>query len=46
MASGLRVEVRGDPRLGLDVDNPDDVAHPALVPLLPPWLRTSLANRR
>ncbi len=46
MATGLRVEVRGDPRLGLDVDNPDDVTHPALASLLPPWLRTSLDNRR
>ena len=27
---GLRVEVRRDPRLALDVDTPDDLAHPAL----------------
>ena len=30
LATGLRVEVRGDPRLAIDVDNPDDLAHPAL----------------
>ena len=46
MAAGARVEVRRDPRLALDVDNPDDVMHPALLPHLPAWLRTSLANRR
>jgi 2-phospho-L-lactate guanylyltransferase len=47
MASGAhRVEVRADPRLALDVDNPDDLTHPALVPLLPTWLQTILANRR
>ncbi|MET0145689.1 MAG: 2-phospho-L-lactate guanylyltransferase [Ilumatobacteraceae bacterium] len=46
MALGARVEVRCDPRLALDVDTPDDVTHPALFPLLPEWLRTSLASHR
>jgi 2-phospho-L-lactate guanylyltransferase len=46
MESGYRVEVRGDPLLALDVDTPDDLAHPLLAALLPPWLRTILASRR
>jgi 2-phospho-L-lactate/phosphoenolpyruvate guanylyltransferase len=46
LATGLRVEVRGDPRLAIDVDNPDDLAHPALATILPAWLRTILASRR
>jgi 2-phospho-L-lactate guanylyltransferase len=44
--SGFRIEVRNDPRLALDVDNPDDLAHPLLVDVLPQWLRTILASRR
>jgi 2-phospho-L-lactate/phosphoenolpyruvate guanylyltransferase len=43
---GLRVEVRRDPRLALDIDTPNDLAHPALRTELPGWLRTILANRR
>lgn len=43
---GLRVEVRRDPLLALDVDTPDDLAHPALRTELPGWLRTILASRR
>lgn len=46
VAGGHRIEVRRDPRLALDVDNPDDLTHPALLPHLPTWLRTSLDNRR
>ena len=46
IATGLRVEVRRDPRLALDVDNPDDLTHPALLPHLPAWLRTILDNHR
>jgi 2-phospho-L-lactate guanylyltransferase len=46
MATGQRVEVRRDPRLALDVDNPEDLSHPALLPHLPAWLRTSLDSRR
>jgi 2-phospho-L-lactate guanylyltransferase len=46
LQSGLRVEVRGDPRLALDVDNPEDLTHPLLAGLLPLWLRTILASRR
>ena len=45
-AAGLRVEVRRDPRLALDVDTPDDLAHPALRTELPGWLQTILASRR
>jgi 2-phospho-L-lactate guanylyltransferase len=45
LASGRPVEVRPDPHLSLDVDTPADLAHPALRPHLPPWLRTSLDNR-
>jgi hypothetical protein len=42
--AGHRLPRRGapDPRLSLDVDTPDDLAHPALRPHLPTWLRTSL----
>lgn len=46
MQAGLRVEVRADPRLAIDVDNPADLAHPTVEPILPTWLRTILANRR
>ena len=46
MHAGYRVEVRVDPLLALDVDNPDDLAHPLLAHLLPQWLRTILASRR
>jgi 2-phospho-L-lactate guanylyltransferase len=46
MESGYRVEVRGDPQLALDVDNPDDLAHPLLTDVLPQWLRTILASHR
>jgi 2-phospho-L-lactate guanylyltransferase len=46
MRSGLRVEVRADPRLAIDVDTPDDLRHPSVEPLLPPWLRTILASPR
>jgi 2-phospho-L-lactate guanylyltransferase len=46
IAGGHRVEVRRDPRLALDVDNPDDLTHPALLPHLPTWLRTNLDNPR
>jgi 2-phospho-L-lactate/phosphoenolpyruvate guanylyltransferase len=45
LATGRRVEVRPDPRLSLDVDTPDDLAHPALRSHLPTWLRTSLDSR-
>lgn len=45
LASPFRVEVRRDPRLALDVDNPVDLAHPALRTELPAWLRTTLDSR-
>jgi 2-phospho-L-lactate guanylyltransferase len=41
----FRVEVRRDPDLALDVDNPGDLRHPNLYEELPPWLQTILANR-
>jgi 2-phospho-L-lactate guanylyltransferase len=44
-ATGLRLEVRPDPRLALDVDTPADLTHPALLPHLPTWLRTNLDSR-
>lgn len=46
MATAYRVQVTADPRLALDIDNPDDVSHPLFTPHLPPWLRTILDNRR
>lgn len=45
MATTYRVQVTADPRLALDIDNPDDVSHPLFTPHLPPWLRTILDNR-
>lgn len=44
MASGLRVEVRHDPRLSLDVDAASDLLHPALQRELPEWLVAILAD--
>jgi 2-phospho-L-lactate guanylyltransferase len=46
LAAGVGVEVRRDPRLALDVDTPEDLAHPALAAELPAWLRPILATRR
>jgi 2-phospho-L-lactate guanylyltransferase len=46
MATGRRVRVVADPRLALDIDNPDDVGHPMALPTMPAWLRTSLDSRR
>lgn len=40
------VEVRVDPDLSLDIDTHDDLLHPQIDEVLPPWLRTTLANRR
>lgn len=45
MAAQLAVQVVADPRLALDIDNPDDAAHPLARDILPAWLRTILANR-
>ena len=45
MGDRLRVEVRRDPYLALDVDTPADLRHPALHEELPAWLQTILANR-
>lgn len=45
-ASGAPVEIRRDPDLSLDIDTPDDLAHPLINEVLPTWLRTSLANQR
>ena len=46
LASGFPVEVRNDPRLALDLDNVADLTHPLAHPVLPSWLRTTLASRR
>jgi 2-phospho-L-lactate guanylyltransferase len=46
MATGARVRVVDDVRLALDIDNPADVSHPMAFPILPAWLRTTLASRR
>ncbi len=46
LRSGHRVQVVADPRLALDIDNPDDVRHPLAFPVLPEWLRTILARPR
>lgn len=45
MDAGLRVEVRRDPLLGLDIDTPADLLHPRVVEVLPPWVPTSPDNR-
>ena len=45
-AAGATVSVCDLPSLGLDVDTPDDLAHPTLRAHLPTWLRTNLDNRR
>jgi 2-phospho-L-lactate/phosphoenolpyruvate guanylyltransferase len=42
----LRVEVRRDFHLAIDIDTPDDLGHPALRTELPEWLQTILASRR
>ncbi|MBA3604855.1 MAG: 2-phospho-L-lactate guanylyltransferase [Acidimicrobiia bacterium] len=46
MTAGLPVQVVGDARLALDIDSPDDIAHPLFTPHLPPWLRTILDSQR
>lgn len=46
MHAGSRVQVVGDPRLALDIDNPDDARHPLALPVLPAWLRTILDRPR
>lgn len=45
-ASGRLLEVRFDSALSLDIDTPPDLFHPDVHAVLPPWLRTILANRR
>lgn len=43
-ATKVRVEVRPDARLSLDVDTPADLTHPSVLPHLPTWLQTNLDN--
>jgi 2-phospho-L-lactate/phosphoenolpyruvate guanylyltransferase len=43
--AGIAVRVVADPLLALDIDTPDDLAHPLVQEVLPPWLPTSRANR-
>lgn len=42
---GIAVQVRRDSELSLDLDTPDDLTHPMIAEVLPPWLRTLLASR-
>lgn len=44
-ATAHAVEVRVDPDLSLDIDTADDLRHPQIDEVLPPWLRTILASR-
>ena len=41
---GLTVRVHRDARLALDIDTPNDLAHPLVVKVLPEWLQTNQAN--
>ncbi len=43
--TGHAVEIRVDADLALDIDTRDDLHHPQIDEVLPPWLRTILANR-
>lgn len=43
---GIRVEVRDDRDLSLDIDTADDLADQRVKEVLPAWVRTSLVNRR
>lgn len=43
-ALGITIEVRPDCDLSLDVDTPNDLAHPRIKEALPLWLRTNPAN--
>jgi 2-phospho-L-lactate guanylyltransferase len=45
-SSGAAVDVLDDPDLSLDVDTPDDLAHPLVKEVLPEWVRTSQGSRR
>jgi len=42
---GLPVRVQRDVLLALDIDTPDDLAHPLIKEALPTWLQTNLASR-
>lgn len=44
LRTGERVTVRRDPLLALDVDAPEDLAHPLVVEVLPAWARTNPDN--
>ncbi len=41
----LAVEVKRDPLLGVDIDTPIDLLHPAVLEVLPSWLPTNPVNR-
>ena len=45
LALGMPVRVVPDPLLALDIDTPDDLAHPLISRALPPWLPTNRANQ-
>ncbi|MCU1394649.1 MAG: hypothetical protein JWM34_3077 [Ilumatobacteraceae bacterium] len=42
---GYPVRVHRDRALALDIDTPDDLAHPLVAKALPTWLRTNPASR-
>lgn len=44
ISAGLRVEVRRDPLLALDIDTPSDLTHPLVQEVLPSWLPMNRAN--
>ena len=44
LATGRRVRVLRHPLLALDIDTPDDLMHPLVQEVLPPWLRTNPDN--
>jgi 2-phospho-L-lactate guanylyltransferase len=43
---GIAVRVHRDPRLALDIDTPDDLAHPLVAKALPSWLRINPGSQR
>lgn len=42
---GLPIRVQRDALLALDIDTPDDLAHPLIKKALPTWLQMNLASR-
>ncbi len=44
MAAGMRVGIRRDPCLALDIDTPSDLMHPLVQEVLPAWLPMNRVN--